>query len=154
MTHHRWTDLIGRTAAGLVLLAVVACAPVYRNHGYVPSEDELALVEVGTDTRDTVALSVGRPSAAGLLNDLGWYYVQSRYKQRGLLPPLEEDRQVVAISFTEAGVVENIERFGLEQGRIVPLSRRVTESNVKGSSLIRQLFANIGGISAGGLLDE
>ena len=161
MTHHGWAvgmgrvggRAAGRAALALALFAAVACSPVYRNHGYVPSDDELALVEVGVDTRDTVAVTVGRPSAAGLLNDLGWYYVQSRWKQRGVLPPLEEDRQVVAISFTEDGVVENIERFGLEQGRIVPISRRVTETNVKGASLLRQLFGNIGGINTGGLIE-
>ena len=156
MTRHggadRWGKVFGRAALGFVLIAVVACTPVYRTHGYIPSNEELALVEVGVDTRDTVAVTVGRPSAAGLLNDLGWYYVQSRYKQRGLLPPLEENRQVVAISFTGDGVVQNIERFGLEEGRVVPLSRRVTETNVKGASVIRQLFGNIGGLDVGGLL--
>ena len=72
MTHHRWAtrlgmvlpDLFGRAAVGVALIAVVACAPVYRNHGYIPSDDELALVEVGIDTRETVAVAVGRPSAA------------------------------------------------------------------------------------------
>lgn len=162
MTQHGWShrygkglgNSIGRVALALVMIVAVACSPVYRNHGYVPSEDELALLEVGVDTRDSVAVAVGRPSAAGLLNDLGWYYVQSRWKQRGALPPLEEDRQVVAISFTDDGIVENIERFGLEQGQIVPISRRVTETNVKGSSVIRQLFGNIGGINAGSLLEQ
>ncbi len=158
MTHHGWAvrggRVLGRAVLIVGLMAATACSPVYRNHGYIPSDDELSLIEVGVDTRETVAVSVGRPSASGLLNDVGWYYVQSRWKQRGVLPPLEEERQVVAISFSEAGVVENVERFGLEQGRIVPISRRVTESNVQGSGLLRQLFGNIGGINAGGLLDE
>ncbi len=158
MTHNGWTvrggRVIGRAILVLGVALTIACSPVYRNHGYVPSDDELALVEVGVDTRDTVAINVGRPSASGLLNDLGWYYVQSRWKSRGALPPLEEDRQVVAITFTPEGVVENVERFGLEQGRIVPISRRVTESNVKGAGLLRQLFGNIGGINTGGLLDQ
>ncbi len=145
---------LGRAACVLAVCAATACTPVYRNNGYVPSDEELALIEVGVDNRDTVAVAVGRPSAAGLLNDLGWYYIQSRWKQRGVLPPLEEDRQVVAITFTEEGVVENVERFGLEKGRIVPISRRVTDSNVKGASLVRQLFGNIGGINAGSLLDQ
>lgn len=138
--------------SGAVLGIVAACAPVYNNHGYVPSEEELALLEVGVDTRETVAATIGRPSAAGLLNDLGWYYVQSRWKVSGIRPAKEEDRQVVAISFTEDGVVENIERFGLEQGRIVPISRRVTKTNIKGIGLLRQLFGNLGGISAGQLV--
>lgn len=138
--------------SGAILGLAVACAPVYRNHGYVPSDAELALLEVGVDTRDTVAATIGRPSASGLLNDLGWYYVQSRWKVSGARPPKEEDRQVVAISFTEDGIVENIERFGLEKGRIVPISRRVTETNIKSTGLLRQLFGNIGRVSADQIL--
>lgn len=139
-------------AMGLILSVAAACSATYRNHGYVPTDDELALVEVGKDTRETVAATIGRPSASGLLNDVGWYYVQSHWKNYGALAPKEEERQVVAITFTEAGVVENIERFGLEKGRIVPLSRRVTAVNIKGVGLLRQLFGNIGGLSTDKLL--
>lgn len=144
---------IAQVVLGLVLFVATACAPIYRTHGYVPSDEELALVEVGRDTRETVAVAVGRPSASGLLNDVGWYYVQSRWKNVGARAPIEENRQVVAITFTEAGIVENVERFGLEKGRVVPISRRVTESNIKGAGLLRQLFGNVGGIAAGGLID-
>ena len=116
-------------------LAVAACSPVYRNHGYVPAEDELALVEVGMDTRETVGQKIGRPSTSGLLNDVGWFYVQSRYKHVGPREPKEIDRQVLAVTFNEAGVVENIARYGLEDGQVVEISRRVTETNVKGLSV-------------------
>ena len=69
--------------AGLLCLAAAACTTVYRNHGYVPEAVDLALVEVGVDTRETVAEKIGRPSAQGLLNDEGWFYVQSRFKHLG-----------------------------------------------------------------------
>ena len=144
-----WRVLIG--IFGLVLLCT-ACAPTYRNHGYVPSDEDLARIEVGVDTRETVAAEVGRPSAAGLLNDIGWYYVQSRWKHSGAFSPKEEDRQVVAITFTQEGTVENVERFGLEQGRVVALSRRVTESNIKGLSFLTQLLGNIGKLRADQLI--
>lgn len=140
-------------AIGLALGLVVACTPLYRNHGYVPREDELALIEVGTDTRETVAEKVGRPSAAGLLNDVGWYYVQSRFELRGGREPKEIDRQVVAITFTEDGRVTDVGRYGLEDGRVVVLSRRITESNIRGIGFIRQLLGNIGNIRAGDFLD-
>ena len=139
---------------GVLLVMVAGCASVYRNHGYVPSDDELALLDVGQDTRDTVAATVGRPSAAGLLNDVGWYYVQSRWKHYGALAPKEETRQIVAITFTEDGTVENIERFGLEQGRVVALSRRVTDSNIKGLSVLQQLFGSIGRLRADQILNQ
>lgn len=66
----------------------------------------------------------------------------------GGLAPVEIDRQVVALTFSEAGVLQNVERFGMERGQIVPLSRRVTESNVRGMSVLRQLFSNFGRIGA------
>ena len=137
----------GRVARlGLIaaVLFVAACSTVYRNHGYVPTEQDLALIEVGVDTRETVSEKIGRPSASGLLNDVGWFYVQSRWAYRGAFEPREIDRQVVSITFAESGRAENIERFGLERGKVVPISRRVTESNVKGLSLIQQLLGSFG----------
>lgn len=136
---------------GVLLGVLTACSTLYRNHGYVPTDDELATVEVGVDTRETVTEKIGRPTASGLLNDVGWFYVQSRWAYRGAFEPREIDRQVVAITFAESGTVENIERFGLERGKVVPLSRRVTESSVKGLSVIQQLLGSIGRVTPGAL---
>lgn len=136
---------------GALVLLLAGCAAQYRNHGYIPLEEDLALIEVGRDTRDTVAATIGRPSTAGLLNDVGWYYVHSRYKLAGARAPQEVDRTVVAITFTLEGVVENIETFGLEEGQVVTLSRRVTTPNVKSQGFLRQLFGNIGAIDTSSL---
>lgn len=131
------------------IVALAACSSVYRNHGYVPVDADLEQIVVGTSTRQDVADAIDRPSASALLNDEGWYYVQSRWKHLGPRPPEEIDRQVVAITFDEGGIVENVERFGLEDGRVVALSRRVTETNIKGISFLRQLFNSIGRFRAG-----
>ena len=133
---------------GIVAASLAACSPVFRDHGYVPTEEELSAVAVGSDTRETVAEKVGRPSATGLLNDVGWFYVKSRWRHYGAAAPKEIDRQVLAITFTESGTVQNIERFGLEDGQIVTLSRRVTDSNIKGISFIRQIMGNLGRMRA------
>lgn len=143
---------------GCLMLALVAtvaaCSPVYRNHGYVPAEDELALVEVGVDTRDTVGEKIGRPSTSGILNDVGWFYVQSRYKHFGPRQPQEVDRQVLAVTFNEAGTVENIARYGLEDGKVVQISRRVTQPNVKGLSFIQQILGSFGRVQASDILAD
>jgi outer membrane protein assembly factor BamE (lipoprotein component of BamABCDE complex) len=139
--------------AAALTLTVAACSPIYRNHGYVPSDQELAEVTVGESTREDVALLLGRPSASGLLNDVGWFYVQSRWKQVGPREPKEIDRQVVSVTFAEDGTVENVERFGLEDGRVVVISRRVTESNIKGIGLIRQLLSSIGRLRASDIVE-
>ncbi len=143
-----------RAVLGLLFISLAACTTQYRNHGYVPPEDDLALIEVGRDTRETVAATIGRPSTAGLLNDVGWYYVQSRYKLVGGRAPEEIEREVVAITFTLEGVVENVERFGLSDGRVVTISRRVTTSNVQSQGFLRQLFNNIGAINTGSVFGQ
>ena len=138
-----------RLGAGvLVAAAVSACTPIIRNHGYVPAEAELALVEVGVDTRETVTQKIGRPSTSGLLNDEGWYYVQSQYRTVGPREPKEVNRQVLVVTFNEAGTVDNIAKFGLEDGNVVEISRRVTESNIKGITIIQQLLGSFGQIRA------
>ena len=128
----------------LVCLSLAACAPQFTNHGYIPPEDELALIEVGSDTRESVAEKLGVPASSGVLNEGGYYYVRMRTRAVGPFAPQEIDRQVLAISFSEAGIVQNVERFGLERGQVVALERRVTDSAVRDNSFLRQLLGNIG----------
>lgn len=139
---------------GWVLLLSVGCTTLYRNHGYVPSDEQLSEVLIGVDTRDTVADVVGPPTAGGVSNGGGFFYVQSQFRLLGPLEPKEIDREVVAIRFDAEGVVSNVERFGLENGRIVPLSRRVTQDNVRDTTFIRQLFGSIGQFDAGDFLGD
>lgn len=138
----------------LTLGLVTACTPLFRNHGYAPSETDLAEVLVGVDTRDTVADVIGPPTAGGVLNAGGFYYVQSRFRTVGPFRPTEIEREVVAITFDAEGVVSNIERFGLEAGRVLVLNRRVTDDNTQDRTFIRQLLGNIGNVDAGDFLGE
>ena len=138
----------------VAIVAIGACAPVYRNHGYVPSEDELAEIVVGVDSRATVDEVIGAPSAGGLLEGGDYYYVRSRVRHLGMLEPEVVERQVLAISFDGRDLVQNIERFGLEDGRVVPLARRVTSSSVEGKGFLRQLLGNLGNFNPGAFLNN
>ncbi|TNF64469.1 MAG: outer membrane protein assembly factor BamE [Rhodobacteraceae bacterium] len=146
---------LGRMAlVACLTLGLAGCVEQVRKHGYVPSEEDLAEIVVGVDTRDSVAETVGTPSSSGVLNEGGYYYVASRISTFGPREPRVIDREVVAISFNQQGVVENIERFGLQDGRVVQLSRRVTESSVSNRSFLRQLLGNLGNFNAGQFLNE
>jgi outer membrane protein assembly factor BamE (lipoprotein component of BamABCDE complex) len=133
-----------RGVAMLALIGLAACSPQFRNHGYIPPAEDLEQIAVGSDTRETVAEKVGVPASSGVLTDGGYYYVRMRTRTVGPLAPKEIDREVVAISFADNGVVRNVERFGLERGQVVPLSRRVTDSAVSDNSFLRQILGNIG----------
>ncbi|MEL6206093.1 MAG: outer membrane protein assembly factor BamE [Pseudomonadota bacterium] len=138
-----------RRAIGAVALvsALSACTAQFRNHGYTPSEAELAEIVVGRDTRETVASAVGTPTSGGVLQDTGYYYVSQRVRSYGIREDEVVDRQIVAITFDGQGVVRNIERYSLQDGNVVALSRRVTDSNVEGVGFLRQLAGNLGRIA-------
>lgn len=147
-----FTPLSAAGLALIVLLGAAGCSPTFRNHGYVPPEEDLAELVVGIDTRASVEDLVGPPTAGGVLEGGDYFYIRSRVRTFGPRRPQVIDRQVLAITFDAEGVLQNIERFGLEDGRVVALSRRVTQSGVTDTTFLRQLLGNIGRIGPGGVL--
>ena len=136
-----------RALALVGLLAATACSATYENHGYVPPEQDLQQLVVGIDTRGTVDDVVGPPSLSGMSDEGDYYYVRSRQRTFGMFRPEVVERQVLAISFNADDTIANIERFGLEDGRVVPLARRVTDTTVGGGGFLRQMLGNLGNIN-------
>ncbi len=138
---------VTRSIVTITCLAVLAaCSATYRFHGYAPSDDELANLLVGADTRETVEEVIGKPSSSGVLEDGNWYYVSSKVRHYTYKAPKAVERELVAVSFDDSGVLENIERFGLEDGRVIVLNRRITDQTVKGPGVIAQIISNIGNL--------
>lgn len=143
----------GRLALSLVAaLALSACVAQFRDHGYVPPEEDLLTILPGIDTRDTVADVLGPPTAGSVLEGGDFYYVQSRFRTLGPFEPEEVSREIVAINFDAEGIVRNIERFGLEDGRAVVLERRITDDRLRDTTFLRQLLGNFGRVNAEDLL--
>ena len=136
--------------AGLLLVAVAGCSPIYRNHGYVPPQEDLDQIVVGIDTRSTVEETLGSTGATSVLEDDAVYFVRSRVRTVAMLEPEVIEREVVAVSFDDNGIVRNVEQFGMERRQVVRLTRRVTDSSVAGKSFIQQLIGNIGSFTPTG----
>ncbi len=135
-------------------LALSACAPTYTTHGFTPQIETLETVAAGVDTRSSVLSKLGRPSASGAFEATNWYYVASRMEQRMFYAPRVVERTVVAIRFDEAGLVEQVDRFGLEDGRVINLRTETTPTYGRELTILQQLFGNIGRLDAGQLLDN
>ncbi len=135
--------------AGAATLVLSACTAQYQTHGYVPREDELQQIVPGIDTRATVEDVIGVPTASGVLDQGGYYYIESEVRSFAWHEPEVVDRQVLAITFDGQGVVDNITRYGLEDGNVVPLTRRITRTTDGELGFIRKLFGNIGGLTLG-----
>ncbi|MBU2360500.1 outer membrane protein assembly factor BamE [Loktanella sp. M215] len=152
------TDSITKGLRSLIMVGglalTMACTPIVRNYGYVPTPDDLAQITVGQDTRDSVTTLIGPPTTTGMLGTDAYFYVQSRFETVGARAPVEVDRQVLAVSFASDGTVSNVEQFGLQDGRVIALSRRVTTDNVRDSTFLRQLLGSVGRFNAGDFLGE
>jgi len=140
--------------AGLVVVlgAATACTTIYRDHGYIPLAEDLSALAIGVDTRETVAENVGTPTSGGVLDGSGYYFVASRFRHYAFLEPVEVEREVLAITFDDAGLLRNVERFALADGQVVTLSRRVTDDNIRDTTFIRQLLGALGNFDAGALI--
>lgn len=144
-----------RLALAVGLAAMLgACVARDRQHGYIPPESDLAALSVGTDTRESVIAAVGAPTSSGLMGGGNFYYVQSTFRHFGAYAPEEIDRQVLVMSFADSGTLTNIERFGLAEGRVVVLSRRVTDDGLRDTTFLRQLMGNLGNFDATSLIGD
>ena len=46
-------------------LVIAACTPIFSNHGYLPTDEDLAVLQVGVDTRESVSATIGQPALPG-----------------------------------------------------------------------------------------
>ena len=135
-----------------LLFVILGCSEQYRKHGYIPSEEELSSVSVSQDDKNTVIKKLGTPSIGGILSDGNIYFVQSKVLKNSIRASKPVDRQVLVLSFDDKGKLDNIQKFGIEKGKIVILDYRTTPSGLKNMSFLFRLFQNVGGPSAESLL--
>ena len=95
---------------------------------------------------------LGTPSIGGILNDGNIYFVQSKVLKNSIRASKPIDRQVLVLSFDYNDRLSNIQKFGIDKGKIVILDYRTTPSGLKNMSFLLRLFQNVGGPSAESLL--
>ena len=141
------------TVVGVCLITAIACTPVFRNHGYTPSDSQLANLVVGVDTRTTTEETLGVPTIIDTQTGR-LYYISSRWLHYGMNPPKPISRNIVSVALDSSEVVTNVSRYGLEDSEIVALTRRVTDGGTEEITFLQQLLGNIGRIDASDLLSE
>lgn len=137
-----------------LLAALVGCSTIVENHGYVPSPDKLAALEIGVSDREAVASSIGVPTVINSTYGESWFYVASQFEKMGIQERTEVMRDVVVVSYDEGGLLSNIEAYQLQDGHAVQISKRVTETNLGRLSIVGQLFQNVGRIDTTGILEQ
>lgn len=135
--------------AGLLcaMLAMgAACTPIVERHGFVPSASDLAQIVPGQTSAAEALSLLPAPTTRGPVAGGSFYYIYSEFRTLGAMPRREVDRQIVAVDVNGAGIVTGVSRYGLSDGRVVPLTQRVTDDNIADVSFIRQLMGGLGRI--------
>lgn len=137
--------------ATLVAVALTAsgCSRIRQNQGYLVDETLLTSIQPGVDNRDSVAKTLGRPTFSAQFDAKEWYYVSRITGQYAFAQPKVLEQSILVVSFDAAGNVEKVERRGLEQVAKINPERDKTPTLGRESSLVEELFGNIGQVGAG-----
>ncbi len=134
-------------SAALLLLAFgAACAPVKSVGGFRPDfkNEQIADPQVGVDTKDTIRARYGSPSTTAIFDQTTWYYVSLEQEQFAFYRPRTTDRRVIAVRFDQNNLVAQVDKFGVERGRVVSYSDEKTPTRGRELGILEQLFGNIG----------
>ena len=138
----------------LVMATLAACGGQYRNHGYMPLAEDVDALIVGVDTRDSIIEVMGVPTTGGVLTEEATYYVRSRVHHKGYVKPNEIQRDVLVLSFDKNQILRNVERFGIEKGKLIRLEHRVTEAPGGDRSVLQQIIGSIGGFNPNSIVNN
>ncbi|HEY0523267.1 MAG TPA: outer membrane protein assembly factor BamE [Stellaceae bacterium] len=144
----RRSPMLG-TAAVAAALLLAGCSTTVDQRGNLPDEAKLELIRPGVTSKDTVSQLLGTPSSVSTFDSKTWYYISDRTEQFAFFKPKLLDQQVVAVSFDENGVVQDVTHRGMEDRREVSMSTRVTPTPGRELGLMEQLVGNLGRFNAG-----
>ncbi|MGI9403550.1 MAG: outer membrane protein assembly factor BamE [Hyphomicrobium sp.] len=127
------------------VLPLCACGGKISKHGTQFRENDIQQIQPGM-SQDQVRMNLGTPATTAVVGGgRAFYYISSTKKTTAFLLPDETDRQVVAVYFSEAGTVERVANYGLEDGQVVDYVSRTTPApGGKDDSILQQLFRNLG----------
>jgi outer membrane protein assembly factor BamE (lipoprotein component of BamABCDE complex) len=125
------------------------CQAKILQHGNVPDEDEVVQIQPGQDDKTRVEQLLGSPSTTGNFGEDVWYYISKRTSQTAFFEPDTIDQGVVAISFDQQSIVQDIKVYDQTDGRLVAMVDRVTPTHGNEMSFIQQMLGNLGRFSPG-----
>jgi outer membrane protein assembly factor BamE (lipoprotein component of BamABCDE complex) len=135
-------------AAGL--LASAACAPITTYSGFQAIESDPKDVKVGEDTKSTVRVRLGSPSATSTFDPNVWFYVNQVKARVAFRRPQVMTRNVTAISFNkDSEQVERVDSLTLKDGKVIAFNGRETPTRGRELTILEQLLGTVG---RGGLL--
>ncbi len=136
-----WGAILLAVAAAL---AITACSARTANRGNAVDPVSLAEVQPGVHDRNAVERILGSPSSVAAFDSNVWYYISKRTESIAFFTPDVLEQQVVAVTFDQSGLVEEVSQFTYEDGEEVELVDRETPTRGKELTIVRQLLGTLG----------
>src|SRR5579875_1643171 len=136
--------LIGVAALGA--LALGGCTAVHQHQGYMLENTLANAIQPGTDNKESVMNTLGRPTFSGTFDQNDWYYVSRDTRNMGYSKPHVTAQTILHVHFDQAGNVASIDRRGLEQVASIHPSKDKTPTLGSHHNLFDELFGNIGSV--------
>ena len=141
----------GLAIAAALGLTLAACETTIDMRGYVPHAEQLEKLQPGVQTRQDVTDLLGSPSSVAMFKDETWLYISRKTSTLSFMKPTVLEQNVVAVDFDDRGMVADIRRYELADGKVIAHVSRKTPSPGKELSFVEQLIGNVGKFSGGGL---
>lgn len=148
MTFRHGSRALVALALGATLTA--GCTRIRDHQGYIIDESLVSAVTVGTDNRDSVGGTLGRPTFVGQFDQNDWYYVSRDTRQFGFNMPHPSAQTVLHVRFDAGGNVVAVDRTGLDQIASISPASETTPTLGSTRNLFQELFGNIGAVGQSG----
>ncbi|RVU39626.1 outer membrane protein assembly factor BamE [Hwanghaeella grinnelliae] len=140
---------IGRHArllasVAVIALAATACTPKTALRGNLPRPHQIEQLEVGKQRKTQVESIMGSPSVIGTFDDNIWYYMSRRTEQWAFFPEEVVEQKVLALYFSNEGVLQHVETYTEDDAREIATSSRTTPTAGKELGVLEQIFGNVG----------
>ncbi len=129
-------------------IALIACAPVISQRGYLPDPAQEATIKAGADTKTTVQDRLGYASTTATFNNDSWYYISATEKQVAFFTPTILKRQVLAVYFDKQNKVTGVRHYGLQDGHLIAFESRTTPARGRETTFLQELLKATPGSSA------
>lgn len=130
-----------------ILSGITSCTVIEEKHGVSLREASLDSIGASSNKGD-VKRALGSPSTKSTFGQDVWYYISNQTERRIFSENEMLDQQVLALSFGYDDNIENIELYGLKDGRKFDFSERTTPTAGHDLTVIEQLLGNVGRFNA------
>lgn len=141
-------SLVPVVAAAVIGLSLSACTSGLsvvqsRAHGYDLSEDAVKQIRIGQSAALVNAV-LGSPQLTNnFATETAWYYWGEKVQQTAFGLELSKQRTVLAIYFDKKMKVKDLERLGVQDGKVITMESRRTPSYGEDRTFLESIINSI-----------